>query len=306
MEKLTIEGVEIYRVLEWVGPLAPVGEMFPDTPAEVWRDNESWLAPTFMTAPDHLYRAAVQTWVLRRGDLTVLVDTGIGNDRHRPQIPSFSNLRTPFLERLAEVGVAPEDVDVVVNTHIHYDHVGWNTRLDGERWVPTFPNARYLVPEPDYTYFHPDNAARMRPPTTEDEKRRFEGIRLVFADSIAPVAEAGQLELWSGAHQPVDGLRLESAPGHTPGSSVLWLGRSAVFVGDLLHVPVQALRTGDSCRFDLDAEQARKSRQRIIDVAARDRATVFPAHFTGPGAVALRTTADGGYAFGDWAALEPV
>ncbi|MCW2689570.1 MAG: fold metallo-hydrolase [Mycobacterium sp.] len=132
-------------------------------------------------APDRGYRVAIQTWVLRVGRRTILVDTGIGNDRQRPQMPVFAGLQTVFLQRLSSVGVNAADVDLVVNTHIHADHVGWNTRLEGDTFVPTFPNATYLIPQRDYDYFRPDNAEKMRPPRSEDERWRFEGSRLVLA-----------------------------------------------------------------------------------------------------------------------------
>jgi glyoxylase-like metal-dependent hydrolase (beta-lactamase superfamily II) len=214
------------------------------------------------------------------------VDRGTGTtpldtiDRDRPQAPAFNHLDTDFLQRLAHVGVEPDDVDVdvVVNTHIHYDHVGWNTRLNGSTWVPTFPNATYPVPQRDYDYFNPENAERMRPARTEDEKRRFAGARLVFADSITPIAESGQLQTWEGEHRIDDMLRLEPAPGHTPGSSVAWLetGRGAVFVGDLMHTPVQIARPDDACSFDLDPETARASRRNVLRSAARTGAALFP------------------------------
>jgi glyoxylase-like metal-dependent hydrolase (beta-lactamase superfamily II) len=295
-----IGGVEVQRVIEWLGPMKTVDEMFPDTPAESWTDD---LAPHYWVPETRAYRAAIQTWVLRSNDRTVLIDTGVGNDRDRPQVPSLARLSTDFLARLADAGVRPEDVDVVVNTHIHYDHVGWNTRLDGGRWVPTFPNARYLVPEADYEYFRPENAERMRSPRTEDERARFEGIRLVFADSVAPIAAAGQLQTWTGSYQVDARLRLEPAPGHTPGSSVAWLGdqNGAVFVGDLVHTPIQLLRPSDSCAFDLDADAARRSRRAVLTAAARASATVLPAHFAGQGAVTLTIGDDDEPTLGQWA-----
>jgi glyoxylase-like metal-dependent hydrolase (beta-lactamase superfamily II) len=143
----------------------------------------------------------------------------------------------------------------------------------------------------------------MRPARTEDERARFEGIRLVFADSIAPIASAGQLRTWTGSYQ-VDGrLRLEPAPGHTPGSSVAWLGdnNAAVFAGDLVHTPIQLLRASDSCAFDLDADEAGRSRRAVLTAAARARATVLPAHFAGQGAVTLTVGDDDEPALGRWA-----
>ncbi|WP_218894913.1 MBL fold metallo-hydrolase [Mycolicibacterium vinylchloridicum] len=110
-----------------------------------------------------------------------------GNDCDRPQASAFDDLDTDFLQRLAEVGVRPANVDVVINTHIHYDHIGWNTRRQGTSWVPAFPNATYVVPQLDYDYFQPDNAARM-PPAKRRMSARFEAMRLVFEDSTYPLA----------------------------------------------------------------------------------------------------------------------
>jgi len=295
----------VRRVVEWVGPLKPVGEILPDTPREVWDDGVDWLAPSHFTPETRSYRAAIQTWVVEGGGETVVVDTGVGNGRDRPQIPPFSHLETDFLDRLDAAGVDRDAVTLVVNTHIHYDHVGWNTMRDGDAWVPTFPNARYLVPDRDREYFRPENAHRMRPPTTEDERRRFEGIRLVYADSVAPIDAAGQLETWDGELELTPELRLELAPGHTPGSSVAWLeaGRGAVFVGDLTHSPVQILRPDDACSFDLDAAAARSSRRRVLERAAATGVTVFPAHYAGHGGAEVAAGPGDGFHVTGWAGL---
>jgi len=301
---IRIGSVEVDRVLEWVGPIKTVDEMFPDTPAELWTDD---LAPHHWTPATRAYRAAIQTWVLRSEGRTILIDTGVGNDRDRPQAPALDHLRTDYLRRLGDIGVQPADVDVVVNTHIHYDHVGWNTTLQDGSWVPTFPNATYLVPEKDYDYFRPENAERMRPARTDDERARFAGIRLVFADSIAPIAEAGQLQTWHGEHRIDDVMRLEPAPGHTPGSSVAWLetGSGAAFVGDLVHTPLQLSRPKDCCAFDVDANQARASRGAILATASRLGAAVFPAHFAGRGAASIASS-DGDQRITQWEPFDEI
>lgn len=282
---MQIGDAEVRRVVEWVGPLLPVKDLFPDTPARVWTNRSNGLAPHHFDRGRSLYRAAIQTWVVRQGGKTVLVDTGVGNDRERPQIPTLSHLRTPFLDRLAEAGVDPSDVDVVVNTHIHYDHVGWNTRWIYDAWKPCFPNATYLVPRADYEYFHPDNSGQMREARTREEEQRFAGIRLVFADSIAPIEAAGQLKTWQSGYDIGSALHLVPTPGHTPGSSLLWLDRGpgAAFVGDLLHSPVQILRPDDACAFDLDADRARESRRAVLTRFAGTGAYVLPTHLAGHG-----------------------
>jgi glyoxylase-like metal-dependent hydrolase (beta-lactamase superfamily II) len=168
----------------------------------------------------------------------------------------------------------------------------WNTHLVDGRWVSMFPNARYLIAGADVTYFDPEHADRMRKPKDDDERRRFRGIRLVFDDSIAPVREANQLETWENELRISEHLRLEAAPGHTPGSSVLWLesGAGAVFVGDLVHSPMQLERPDDACSFDIDSTQAAASRRTVLAEAERVGAFVVPAHFPGRGGMTLAST----------------
>ncbi len=167
--------------------------------------------------------------------------------------------------------------------------------------MPTFPNARYLIPEADYRYFHPDNAAARPPARTEDEQARQDGSRIVFADSILPVDEAGQIELWSDDHQISESLRLRPAPGHTPGSSVLWLdaGKPAVFVGDLTHSPMQLHRPSDPCAFDEDFDAAAVTRKRVLTEASRRRAAVIPAHYPGHGGLTVVARGDA-FMVDDW------
>jgi glyoxylase-like metal-dependent hydrolase (beta-lactamase superfamily II) len=279
--------------------------LFADTPPEAWRENADLLEPAFWDAGADQWKIAMQTWVVEVDGLTVVVDTGVGNDRDRPSMPPVDHLTTGYLDALRGAGVEPADVDVVVNTHLHIDHVGWNTHLvpgggaerpgdepDGE-WVPTFPNARYLMPELDYRYFEPDGPG-------SDEARR-----IMFADSILPVSD--QTELWAGDCQISESLRLRPAPGHTPGSSVLWLdaGKRAVFVGDLTHCPIQIPRPADPCAFDVDAAAAAVTRHRVFTDAARARAAVIPAHYPGHGGATIVARGDR-FEVDDWLELPAI
>jgi len=303
---MTIGDASVARVLEWVGRVVSADFLLPETPPEAWNAAP----PEALSFRDPLtreWRAAMQTWVVRISDLVILVDTGVGNARDRPQAPRLSQLNSAFFTNLAAVGVERNDVDVVVNTHIHYDHVGWNTQsVDGE-WSPTFPNARYLTPRDDYALFDPANGTGPRAPRTEDERRRFEGSRRVFEDSIAPVRAAGLMDLWNGYYAIAPGFYLEQVGGHTPGSSVAWLdhGEGAVFVGDLLHAPVQVARPDDRMVFDLDDALAKSTRRRILDRAADERRWVFPAHVAGHGAFRVHRA---GKSFGidEWAPFPEV
>lgn len=251
-----------------------------DTPAEAWAEHAGLLDPDFWDRPADLWKIAMQTWVLEVDGLTVVVDTGVGNDRDRPHMPPLDHLSTSFLDDFAAAGFDPADVDVVVNTHLHTDHVGWNTHLRDGQWVPTFPNARYVMPEADYHHFAPDGPGH------------DEAASIVFSDSVLPVED--QMELWSGDLQLSESLRLRPAPGHSPGSSVLWLeaGTPAVFVGDLTHCPIQIPRPSDSCAFDVDPAAAAVTRKRVFTEAARARAVVIPAHYPGHGGATIVARGD--------------
>jgi glyoxylase-like metal-dependent hydrolase (beta-lactamase superfamily II) len=276
--------IDVTKVVEWQREIAPARVIVPDSTPEIWRRNRSWLVPDHWNPLTDMFRGAVQTWVLRGEGRTVLIDTGVGNDRHRPQVPMFDHVRSGYLDRLAEAGVRPEDVDIVVNTHVHYDHVGWNTELRDGEWVPTFPNATYLIPRADQEYFDPRNAHRRRKPRDDFERLRQEGSRIVYADSIAPVLD--RAVLWTDGHRIDRNLTLEPAPGHTPGSSVVRLssGRDrAVFVGDILHSPVQILEPHYNSCFCEHPGQAATTRRSVLERAADLGELVIPAHFAGSG-----------------------
>ncbi|WP_078965481.1 MBL fold metallo-hydrolase [Streptomyces aureocirculatus] len=298
VDHLQVGDVSVTRVLEYYGPadLTPA-DFFPGIPAHTWQGEEaSWLRPDFLDGATGVVRSAVQTWLLRSEGRTILIDTGVGNHKERPYSPVWSRRNTGYLDRLAAAGVTPQDVDVVVNTHLHVDHVGWNTRLEGRDWVPTFPNAVYLMARDDFDFWNPAN-----------ERRSVlgRGNQNVFEDSVAPVHRAGQALLWEGSHRIDAHLRLDLAPGHTPGSSVVTLESGtdrAVFVGDLMHSPAQVLMPDCNSCFCEDPAAARATRRRLLGWAADHRALLFPAHFGGPGALEVTRTASA-FAVKGWAPL---
>uniref|UniRef100_UPI003F494878 MBL fold metallo-hydrolase n=1 Tax=Nonomuraea bangladeshensis TaxID=404385 RepID=UPI003F494878 len=297
-QRMTLGDVEIIRVVEWHAPFLPPSAFFAEAGGEVWKDNEDWLAPDHWEPDSGLLVTALQSWVLRSGGRTVLVDTGAGDGRERPGMGPFHQARSEFLDLLARAGVHPQDVDVVINTHLHVDHVGWNTLDEDGQWVPAFPNAQYLIPAADDFHYGPDNGYG---------NGAQEVDRLIYEDSVAPIHQAGQAVLWDGHHRVDEHLTLESAPGHTPGSSVLRLasgGDRAVFVGDLLHSPVQILDPCLNSNACLAPRQAAASRRRILGRAADERELLVPAHFGGAGAVEVRRKG-AGFALGPWAAAGP-
>ena len=254
-------------------PLSPA-EFFPGSEPGLWPANRSWLAPAHWDAAADRVRVAVQTWLLRSAGRTIVIDTGLGDGTVRPGVPSG----TPLPDALAAAGVTPADVDLVICTHLHADHVGWNTRLDeGGEWAPMFPNARYLFSRPDLDFFDPR--------TLTEEPGRSAAVHAV---SIEPILRAGQAQVWDDAYTIDENLRLSLAPGHTPGHGVLTLESGddrAVFVGDLLHAPVQVLAPDASSCFCHDPVGAARSRRSMLEWAADHNALVVPAHFGGARAV---------------------
>ncbi|KAA0092766.1 MBL fold metallo-hydrolase [Mycolicibacterium sp. P1-18] len=299
VQSITLGDVEVIRAVEWYEPFLTTTDFLPAVADDVWTRNADWLAPDHWQPDTDQLVIALQTWVLRSGGRTILVDTGAGSRRNRPGMaPWFDQRESDLLAVLAQAGVQPEDVDVVVNTHLHVDHAGGNTVDADGQWVPAFPNAQYLIPAADDAHYGPDNASG-------------EGLgevdRLVYADSVAPIHEAGRAVLWDEQYTIDEHLTLESAPGHTPGTAVLRLASGsdrAVFAGDLLHSPAQIVDSCCNSAFCYLPEQAIASRRRILERAADEHELVIPGHFGGAGALEVRRNG-GEFALGQWAAFSP-
>lgn len=284
MDEIKLGDVTITRIEEMHGPLGLTPqELIPGVPEQAWRRHAAELIPDHLA--DGIAVVAIQTWLLRSDGRTILVDTGVGNDKTRPALPAWDHLARPaYLDNLRRAGVEPAGVDLVINTHLHVDHVGWNTRLRDGGWVPTFPNATYLMPRADFEFWDPANNPAI--PALAGG-----GNVNVFEDSVAPVRDAGQVRLWEDSHRIDASLILEAAPGHTPGSGVIKLssgGEVALFAGDLLHSPVQVMEPDASSCFCADPAAARTTRRRLLGWAADSGALVLPAHFSGRGAIAVR------------------
>ncbi|MFL6115882.1 MAG: MBL fold metallo-hydrolase [Catenulispora sp.] len=280
--EITLGEVAIARVEEMHGPVGMTpGQFFPGWSEQDWQAERDWLVPDHLGAEDAMVRVAFQTFALRSHGRTILVDTGIGNDKTRPGVGAWDHLSGGYLANLAAAGIAPEEVDLVVNTHLHVDHVGWNTRLVGGQWVPTFPNATYLMPRLDFEHFDPAKNPNIAGGVNEN----------AFEDSVEPVRAAGQIQLWEGEHVIDGSLRLLAAPGHTPGSSVLMLTAGsdrALFAGDLIHTPLQLAHLQHNSCFCEDAATARTTRRELLGWAADNNALILPAHFSGHTALEIR------------------
>jgi glyoxylase-like metal-dependent hydrolase (beta-lactamase superfamily II) len=268
MTLLALGRLRVSAVVERAGPTRPTW-LLPDATPDAVERHRDWLAPHFLDDKGRLLQS-IHTFVVQAPELTVLIDTCVGNDKDRGGRAPFHMLRTSFLEDLTAAGFPPESIDVVVCTHLHVDHVGWNTRLDGGRWVPTFPRARYLFARREWEHW---------------SRERGEDTRRIMADSITPVLDGGLADLVDEDHQVSDAIRLEPTPGHTPGHvSVRLRGRDAeaVVTGDLMHHPIQMAEPQWATPFDTNAEQARKTRRGFCERYADTAVTVLGTHFHHP------------------------
>ena len=182
---------------------------FPGFEREVLERHLDWLVPDHYSPQHDCMVTSFHSWLIRTEHHTVLLDACCGNHKERAWAPRFHQLDTPFLQRLRSAGAAPEDIDIVLCTHLHADHVGWNTVQRDGRWVPTFPNARYLFSRIEAEHWN----LRSNPAMSQDPRR------VVYEDSVLPVVESGQAVLVDGDHALDDGMHIEAAPGHTPGLS---------------------------------------------------------------------------------------
>jgi len=226
-----------------------------------------WIGP-FRGEGGHAL-ASIHALLLEVGGRRIVVDTCVGNDKPR-SIPPWNRRQGPFLEEFGAQACAPDRVDTVVCTHLHVDHVGWNTRLVDGAWVPTFPNARYLVARAEWEHWSADD---------EPEQQT------VLADSVRPVFEAGLVDLVEVDHAVDAAIRLEPTPGHTPGHVSVHVssrGEEAVITGDLVHHPAQFARPGWGARVDADPAQADRTRRAFMERYADTPVLVIGTHFAGP------------------------
>jgi glyoxylase-like metal-dependent hydrolase (beta-lactamase superfamily II) len=261
------------RVLEMVMPFDRQA-FFPETTDSDWAPHRHWLEPDALNPVDDTILLPMQSYVVRTSHHTILIDSCVGNDKERPTRPAwhFKSDET-YMRALAAHGISPEDIDFVMCTHLHSDHIGWNTRLENGRWVPTFPNARYVFSEKELEAWR------------DGGHEKFS--RVPYEDSVLPIVEAGRAQLVSNDFALDDEVRLEATPGHTPDHLAIALassGASAVMCGDLMHSPVQCLHPEWVPWPDWDPELAMRSRRGFLDRYCETSTLVCTAHFPLPSA----------------------
>lgn len=272
-----IGDVTITRVVESETELPP-DALLPDASAESLAPHRSWLEPGFLTA-DGRFVLSIHALVIEAGSRRILVDTCVGEH----SVPGFEMLEQnpAFPDELARAGFPRESIDTVLCTHLHFDHVGWNTMREGDRWVPTFPNARYLFARAEWDHWR------------EEERPVFAAT---LDASVRPVIEAGLVDLVDTDHRICDEVWLEPSPGHTPGHVCVHVGsrgERAFITGDTTHHPVQWAEVDWKMPADTDPAQAAASRRRVIEEHAGRDTLVIGTHYAAPTAGTLVRDASG-------------
>jgi glyoxylase-like metal-dependent hydrolase (beta-lactamase superfamily II) len=273
--------VTVQRIVEQETAFLPALEVLPGLTAERLEENRHWMEPAALDSNGWLV-LCFQSYVLRTPHHVILVDSCIGNHKQRPNRPKWHDKTdNTYMTALAAAGLRVEDIDIVMCTHLHADHVGWNTRLENGRWVPTFPNARYVFTAQEYDHWTAVNA---KSPV------------LPFNDSVLPVVEAKRADMVSTDHHIDDLVRLLPTPGHTPGHVAVCFGRGGaegVITGDLMHSPLQTRYPQLSPVFDVDPAQSAVTRRNFLERYCDSNTLCCPAHFPSPSWGHIKRWGDG-------------
>ncbi|MFC1664673.1 MBL fold metallo-hydrolase [Pseudomonadota bacterium] len=270
MNQIKLGNVTIDRIVESENADIDPTYFFPDTTLADWAPHRAWLQPKAMDAQTGMLILPIQSYLIRTDHHTILIDCCVGD--HKPRVREHWNMRSGglFLKKLAELGVSPNQIDYVMCTHLHADHVGWNTQYVNGQWVPTFVNAKYVISKKEWNYW---------------EELQKEQPQDHIVDSVLPVIENGQALLVDSDHSLDDQIWLESTPGHTPHHVSIRLKSNdieSVFTGDVMHSPVQCAEPHWSVRPDDDPELARKTRRAFLERYCDSNVLVCTAHFASP------------------------
>jgi glyoxylase-like metal-dependent hydrolase (beta-lactamase superfamily II) len=258
---IRIGNVEITAVADASGLSAPCNVLFPAIAEEAWKPHGEHLSPDGKS----LF-ISITSFLVRSGGKTILIDTGIGAKNR----PFFPNGRLP--DALAEAGAPPDTIDIVANTHIHVDHVGWHTTLVGETYVPTFPRAKHLFNKKEWEFF-------------TDPASEIPMGNAYVVDSVLPLRDAADIELVEGEHRLTDEITLLPTPGHTPAHQsfvVRSAGEAGIIWGDICHHPAQVTELWSPV-FDMDPQLATKTREAVLRRIEDENLRLVAGHFPFPG-----------------------
>lgn len=280
----TIGKVEIFQIVE-----VEAGQLIQSVIKDATRENIKnidWLYPHFADKAGNL-KALVQGFVIKSDDSIMLIDTCNGNNKIRADIPEWANLQTDFLKKLENIGVTTKDVTLVACTHLHMDHIGWNTTLEHGVWTPTFPNAKYLFAREEYAYW------------VQKPDKELADDKAAFDDSISPIVKAGLAEFVDMNHVLDRHVRFMPATGHTPGHVSVLIeseNKRAIISGDFLHHPCQIANPQWMAEGDDQPDKAKATRQRMLNEIAGTDTLLIGSHFSNP-VVGRVVRLNGGFVF---------
>ncbi len=261
--------VEIFQIVELEAGQIIQGIMPDATPENI--RAISWLTPYFADEKGNI-KAVVQSFLIKSGGKNILIDTCNGNDKVRTDVPEWGKLQTNFLDQLHSLGATEKDVNMVACTHLHFDHIGWNTKLENGAWVPTFPNARYLFAEEEYKYWE------------GKPEKEIAADKASFDDSIAPIVRAGLVKLVNSEYKIDRNISFISTPGHTPHHVSVLIeseGKRAIISGDFLHHPCQIAHP-EWTAVDTFPNQALETRQKTLEEIVDTDTLLIGTHFANP------------------------
>lgn len=265
--------ITVRGIVEQQAPFMHVRDFFPDLDAERLDPHRHWMEPDFLDTATQKIVLCVQSYLVKTKHHTILIDACVGNHKHRPMRPFWDQMASDRYERnLKLAGVTFEDIDYVMCTHLHTDHVGWNTRLENGRWVPTFPNAKYLFADRELAHW-------TKRAETDPEAHPW------IIDSVLPIVAAKQAQIVTSDHVLNDHVALLPSPGHSIDHFSVLVGQSgadALITGDMVHSPIQARYPELGMFTDYDSAQAAQTRRELFGRFCDTSTLMCTAHFPAP------------------------
>jgi len=281
---IDLQDITIHPVIEQQGNWFNVMEFFPTLTKELLDENRSWMEPTFLDPANNGLVLCIQSFVIKTPHHNILIDSCVGNHKPRPTRPFWNMLDSDrFNKSLAATGLTVGDIDYVMCTHLHGDHVGWNTRLENGRWVPTFPKAKYVMADRELAYW------------TQREKDDPAACPWI-TDSVLPIVAANRAHIVKSDFSLNEALRFVPTPGHTIDHFSVLVGRpgrDAFITGDMIHSPLQGKYPELGMRVDYDSKQAGVTRRKTFDHLCEEDTLVCPSHFPAPSTGRVRRWGDG-------------
>ena len=265
--------ISLTRIVEMELPMLEAKTFFPDWDEAAIAPHADWMVPRHYRPDTGMVVLAIQAFLIRTPRHTILVDTCVGNHKPRNR-ESFNDAVFPWMDRFLATGTSTDEIDFVLCTHLHVDHVGWNTKLEDGRWVPTFANAKYIFARTELDFWLQQSEQNLMTRTGD-----------YVVDSVVPILEAKRELLVETDHQIEDGITLQPLPGHTPGQVGVHIaagGAEALLCGDLMHHMIQCHIPDWSTIACADQAAARTTRKAFLERYADTEVTILPSHFPNP------------------------